>query len=242
MTHRRRTLLCGRLGEPLLEIDDDVVSVMDGRRLAARFREVEVEVVGAAPASLLDTVVARLEEAGAVAGDARSKLARAIGFRATEPPDVTPVAVGRAAPIAEVIRAAIAQGYLRLVAHDLGVRLDEDPEDVHQARVATRRLRSDLRTFREFLPDDWADEIRVELGWLAEALGGARDADVLLERLQEEVESLDPRDGGAAGALLGRLVSRARRGPRPLDDASSTATGTASCSTGWSWRPASCRR
>ena len=66
VTHRRRAVLAGRLGEPLLEIDDDVVSVMDGRRLAARFREVEVEMVGAAPASLLHATVARLEEAGAV--------------------------------------------------------------------------------------------------------------------------------------------------------------------------------
>src|SRR5262249_27362829 len=56
VTHRRRTVLCGRSGEPLLEIDDDVVSVMDGRRLAARFREVEVEVVGAAPDLLLQAV------------------------------------------------------------------------------------------------------------------------------------------------------------------------------------------
>ena len=93
------------------------------------------------------------------------------------------------------------------MAHDLGVRLDEDPEDVHQARVATRRLRSDLRTFRAYLPEDWALEIRAELGWLAEALGRARDADVLFERLHGEVDSLDQRDAGAAGALLGRLVA-----------------------------------
>jgi CHAD domain-containing protein len=87
------------------------------------------------------------------------------------------------------------------------VRLDEDPEDVHQARVATRRLRSDLRTFRAYLPDDWALDIRAELGWLAEALGRARDADVLFERLHGQVGSLDQRDAEAAGALLGRLVA-----------------------------------
>ena len=207
VTQRRRALLSGRLGEPLLEIDDDVVSVMDGRRLAARFREVEVEVVGAVPPSLLHATVARLEEAGAVAGDARPKLVRAIGFRAAEPADVTPVLIKRTAPMSEVIRAAIAQGYLRLLAHDLGVRLDEDPEDVHQARVATRRLRSDLRTFREFLPDDWAQETRAELGWVAEALGRARDADVLLERLQHEVDTLDGRDAIAAAGLIGKLVA-----------------------------------
>jgi CHAD domain-containing protein len=207
VTQRRRTVLLGRSGERLLEIDDDVVSVMDGRRLAARFREVEVEVIGPAPAFLLDTVVARLGDAGAVPSDGRSKLVRAIGPRAAEPADVIPVPVDRHAATGEVVRAAIAHGYLRLVAHDLGVRLDEDPEDVHQARVATRRLRSDLRTFRAYLPEDWSTEVRAELGWLAEALGRARDADVLFERLHGEVDALDQRDAGAAGALLGRLVA-----------------------------------
>jgi CHAD domain-containing protein len=207
VTQRRRTVLLGRSGERLLEIDDDVVSVMDGRRLAARFREVEVEVIGPAPAFLLDTVVARLGDAGAVPSDGRSKLVRAIGPRAGEPADVIPVPVDKNSSISEVVRAAIAQGYLRLVAHDLGVRLDEDPEDVHQARVATRRLRSDLRTFRAYLPEDWSTEVRAELGWLAEALGRARDADVLFERLHGEVDGLDQRDAGAAGALLGRLVA-----------------------------------
>jgi CHAD domain-containing protein len=206
VTHRRRTVLFGRSGEALLEIDDDVVSVMDGRRLAARFREVEVEVVGAAPDFLLETVVARLAEAGAVPSDGRSKLVRAIGPRAAESPDVVSIPLEKQASTGEAVRAAIAQGYIRLVAHDLGVRLDEDPEDVHQARVATRRLRSDLRTFHAYLPEDWAEETRAELGWLAEALGRARDADVLFERLHGQIDSLDPRDASAAGALLGRLV------------------------------------
>ena len=120
---------------------------------------------------------------------------------------MVPVPIKRTSPMGEVIRAAIAHGYQRLLAHDLGVRLDEDPEDVHQARVATRRLRSDLRTFREFLPEEWAQETRTELGWVAEALGRARDADVLFERLQREVDSLDGRDAGAAASLLGRLVT-----------------------------------
>ena len=42
---------------------------------------------------------------------------------------------------------------MRLIANDPGVRLGKDPESVHQARVATRRLRSDLRTFRPILDD-----------------------------------------------------------------------------------------
>src|ERR1700722_10040995 len=42
VTQRRRIALRDTSGEKLAEIDDDVVSVMDGRKLAARFREVEV--------------------------------------------------------------------------------------------------------------------------------------------------------------------------------------------------------
>ena len=180
---------------------------MDGRRLAARFREVEVEVIGLAPEALLGAVVEHLRDAGAVEADGPPKLARALGARAIEPPDVQPVVIRAASTMGDAVRAAIAHGYLRLVAHDLGVRLADDPEDVHQARVATRRLRSDLRTFRAFLPEGWDLETRGELGWVAEALGRARDADVLLERLRGHVQALEPDDARAAGVLVTRLVN-----------------------------------
>jgi CHAD domain-containing protein len=45
----------------------------------------------------------------------------------------------------EVITHAIADGVCRLLRHDPIVSVDTDPEGVHQARVATRRMRSDLR-------------------------------------------------------------------------------------------------
>src|ERR1044071_9595844 len=47
------------------EIADDEVSVYHGRRLASRFREIEVEVEDEAPADLLAAVVDRLPAAGA---------------------------------------------------------------------------------------------------------------------------------------------------------------------------------
>src|SRR5436853_672687 len=52
-------------GTQVAEIADDEVSVYHGRRLAARFREVEVEVEDAAPDGLLPAVVERLRGAGA---------------------------------------------------------------------------------------------------------------------------------------------------------------------------------
>jgi CHAD domain-containing protein len=71
--------------------------------------------------------------------------------------------------------------------------------------VATRRLRSDLRTFRPLLDPDWAKELRDELGWLAESLGGVRDGDVLLGRIRKRAKSLPKEDGRGASRVLAAL-------------------------------------
>jgi len=64
------------------------------------------------------------------------------------------------------------------------------PEDIHQARVATRRLRSDLSTFAVVLDPVWVRHVRKDLKWLGSALGDARDADVLDRRLEGAPEEL----------------------------------------------------
>jgi CHAD domain-containing protein len=206
VTQRRRALLCGPAGEPLLEVDDDVVSVMDGRRVAARFREVEAEATPATTPQLLSRAVAVLEAAGAhTSPDQRPKVVRALGPRALEPPDVVPVAIGPSSPIGEVTRSVIAAGLLRMIGHDPDVRCSEDAEAVHQLRVGTRRLRSDLRTFRLLLPPDWYEAVTSELRWLAALLGAVRDADVLHERLAQAAVCLGPPDTEIASRLIARL-------------------------------------
>jgi len=104
-----------------------------------------------------------------------------------------------------VVQASVATALTRMVRHDPGIRLDVDPEHVHQARVGTRRLRSDVRTFRALLDPAWTTSVRAELGWVAGALGAVRDADVLLERLEARVEALPGEDRHAAERLLDRL-------------------------------------
>ena len=79
------------------------------------------------------------------------------------------------------------------LAHDPGTRLGTDPEELHQFRVATRRLRAFLRAGRELLDPAWAEPLREELRWLGGALGPVRDLDVLIERLAVEVETLGDR-------------------------------------------------
>ena len=62
-----------------------------------------------------------------------------------------------------------------IVEHDPRVRRDE-PDSVHKMRVATRRLRSTLKTFRPLWDRATTDRLRAELRWLAEVLGPVRDA------------------------------------------------------------------
>ncbi len=63
--------------------------------------------------------------------------------------------------------------------HDMVLHGD-DPEGVHQMRVALRRLRSAIGTFRDVLNPDEAARLTQELRWITEVLGRARDLDVFL--------------------------------------------------------------
>jgi CHAD domain-containing protein len=208
-TRRRRVELVDEAGKHVAEVVDDEVSVLDEGRIRARFRELEVEIGEDAPIALADALVTRLQGSGAGEPDPTPKIVRALGMRALAPPDVEPPRELGPDPIArDVVRTAITASVRRLLAHDPGVRLGDDPEQVHQARVATRRLRSDLRTFRPLLVASWDEALREELRWLGRELGAVRDTEVLLGLLRTTAHDLADPDARVADRLLSRLVQR----------------------------------
>ena len=208
-TIRHRTLLRrGADDAPLAEVVDDEVSILEGRRTVDRFREVEVEIADDADPSAMTAIVDLLTVAGARIVDPLPKIVRALGERAVEEPDVVAATVDPTSTVAEVVRWAIGTSTRRLMQHDPVVRLGADPEGVHQARVATRRIRSDLRTFRSLLDPDWRGELRRELGWLGAVLGGVRDCDVLGERLRDDALLLPDDDATNVTKVLDRLRAR----------------------------------
>src|SRR5207244_1052187 len=206
-TQRRGHELRDGEGRRVVEIVDDQVSVYEGRRLVMRFREIEAELVGEArDDGVLRALVAELRRAGAGDLDPTPKLVRALGPRAQAPAELANVSLGDKPTAGEVVRRALTTGVLRVLHHDPGVRIGDDPEDVHQARVGSRRLRSDLRTFGPLLQEPWVTGLRTELKWLGQQLGAVRDADVLLERLRRQAATLPERDARGVATVLRRLA------------------------------------
>ena len=146
---------------------------------------------------------------GATDAASSSKLARVLGvepFRSTK--------LGSGATPAEALRAALREQLAELLVHDPGTRLGRDAEDLHQLRVATRRLRAFLRASRAFVEQEWAEGLRAELGWLGGELGRVRDLDVLIEHLRAESAFLEREDAKAFRPILtalGRERGRQRR-------------------------------
>jgi len=200
-TIRRRTQMHDAEGRLIAGVVDDAVSVPNGTRPAAAFRELEVEIGEEMTPDLLDALVERLRQAGAGSPDQTAKYIRALAPATPLTPEIAVADLGPGASAGDAAGRAIALSVIRLIRHDSVVRLDVDPEGVHQARVATRRLRSDLRTFGPLVDEDWASALRDELGWLAQMLGDVRDGDVLLAGLKERAAELPDRGASAAPVL-----------------------------------------
>jgi len=115
------------------------------------------------------------------------------------------VPVDPAATPVEHVRASLDQRLRALLAHEPGTRTGQDIEDLHQMRVAVRRMRATLKAAQPLLDTAWADDLRAELGWLGGALGPVRDLDVLLLRLHREIAGLPAAERSAGGVLLDAL-------------------------------------
>ena len=93
-TVRRQTELSDGEGRRVADVVDDDVSVLDGRRIAARFRELEVEALDETHDDLIEALVARLRESGAGPPDPTPKVVRALGPRASRPQELSVAELG----------------------------------------------------------------------------------------------------------------------------------------------------
>ena len=212
-TRRRRWILADSTGRSLAELVDDHVSArtMGAQTTTVTWREVEVELGEHGQQKLLDRIERRLLKVGAQRAGSASKLGRLLAERL---PDRRPPARPKTARSAgEVVRAYLEAQARQLRHYDPLVRRDA-PDAVHQMRVAARRMRSALQAFGRVIDRDQTRELTAELKWVAGELGGARDAEVMAERVAELLTQvpddlkLGPIDAAVTRAFERRAATR----------------------------------
>jgi CHAD domain-containing protein len=220
-TSRTVYRLIGEGGSVLAEAADDMVTAQSfaaghGERgnshadgaggeqagaTVSSWREWEFELVDGG-AKLIDAAGTLMTQAGATPSRSSSKLERALADRLSGLP-LRPTfgSFGPKSRAGDVLQAHLIEQVAAILGRDRSARLDEH-DGVHKMRVATRRLRSALATFRPLLERAITDPLRDELKWIAGELGAARDAEVLRARLLETL-SAEPAD-----LVLGSISSR----------------------------------
>jgi CHAD domain-containing protein len=104
------------------------------------------------------------------------------------------------------VRARLDEQLRALLEHDQVAREGQDPEGVHQMRVAVRRMRAALKAEGAAL-GDVGTALQAELSWLGSALGPVRDLDVQLDHLRGQAAGFEPEERAAAERLLSGLVT-----------------------------------
>jgi CHAD domain-containing protein len=203
-------------GAVVAELTDDEVrgSKPDGGEVM--FREIEAELAEDADGGVVDEVVERLTTAKRSAERPIPKLVRVLGPAATQPPDVDVTPLPSKPTARQVIESAFASSVARLLLQLPAARLGTDPEGVHQARVASRRMRSDIKTFEPLLDAAWSAGLATELGWLIDELGAVRDSDILGVKLDDVIARHPEIDHDAARRVLHQVRLKRRRDRRRL--------------------------
>jgi CHAD domain-containing protein len=180
---RRRpfALRVGGVDAAEIALDETLIIVGQGQR-PMQLRRVEVEVLPEW-VEALEPLVWQLRAACGLQPASLSKFEAgllALGASVPPPPDLGTTEVGPDSSLGDLAYAVLRRQLAVLRQKEPGTRLGEDPEELHDMRVATRRLRAALDLFTDVLPVR-ARTFRTELSWLAAVLGDVRDLDVQQE-------------------------------------------------------------
>ncbi len=181
-TTRTRLLLLGDEGDSLAELAVDTVAAKPAKGAGESWREVELELTGG-DADLLDAADELLQRCGLRHAANTAKFERAMGITPASQAHDGHQRLSPGSPAADVVL-----GYVHGLAEvikslDPAVRADE-PDSVHQMRIAIRRIRATLQAFSAVTWSADTGHLESELQWLGNLLGAARDAEVLVARLE----------------------------------------------------------
>lgn len=120
--------------------------------------------------------------------------------------------------VAEAARQQLRRFFEKLLARENGVRKGEDTEDIHQMRVATRRLRASLQVVASVFEPMTLRRYRRGLGRIARALGAVRDHDVFLAHIIAYRDGLPEGERARLQPLIDTATAERTRARRKLLD------------------------
>jgi len=104
--------------------------------------------------------------------------------------------------MSEAGRKVLAFHWAHMLSHEQGTRLGEDIEELHDMRVATRRMRAAFRVFAPHFRRKIVAPFVKELRRLGRALGAVRDLDVFMEKAERYLRELPESEQGSLDPLL----------------------------------------
>ncbi len=104
--------------------------------------------------------------------------------------------------MAEAGRKILLYNFAEMLSHETGTLIGEDPDELHDMRVATRRMRAAFRVFSDYFKPKAVKSFTRDIKTLAGALGDARDMDVLLNKTQDYLDTLPEADRAGLAPLL----------------------------------------
>lgn len=184
-TRVERVIRLVRIDETLIEVALDRGQLSAGDRHAA-VCELELELKAGDPAALFD-LARTLARHAPLRLSLISKAERGYGLAGGDALRVRrqTAALGPKASVGEALQAIGQAGLAHLCAALEALRERPEPDSVHQARVAARRLRAMLKIFKPLSRDAAARALNAELDWLAGELDAARDLDVFVGEVWE---------------------------------------------------------
>ncbi|HWX79984.1 MAG TPA: CHAD domain-containing protein [Steroidobacteraceae bacterium] len=197
-----------QLGE--IALDETVISSPNGAPETSMQR-VEVEVLTGTHEPLQSLVkTLRNDCALEAASDTKySYSLKSVGL-APPAPQFAATAVDASMTIAEVAAANIRRYWSDWQRHEPGARVGDDPEELHDLRVAGRKLDAILRQFRRSLPESFL-QIRTTLKTVMRALGSVRDLDVSMSELESFRRVLPKSDRPSVEPLKQHLMAQRSR-------------------------------
>jgi triphosphatase len=197
-----------QLGE--IALDETVISRPHGEPESSMLR-VEVEALTEAHGPLR-SLVKTLRSNCALEAASDTKFSLGLKSVGLAPPaqEFSATTVDASMTIVEVAMANLRRYMAAWLLHEPGARLGDDPEELHDLRVAGRRLDAILRQFQSFLPPEFL-KVRATLKTMLRALGHARDLDVALSELQGFSRKLPKADRVGVEPLKEHLMSERGR-------------------------------